>query len=105
MQDHLIVHARDHVFGFTNPNWQFSPDDKDILIKDTNLYYLIQSASVTTSISNSAINSKLAQSYSDSWKKEKNKRLDAQLKKAPEEIQTIILNKTKSPSFSGNLLQ
>lgn len=87
-------------YSLINPVWQFSPDDKQIMLESSKNYYLFESSSSYDSIQNSFVSTKNLEILKENWNKEKIKRLEDQSKKAPEEIQDFLVNKTKSVIFS-----
>lgn len=87
-------------YPLEEPAWEFSPDDKEVLLQNNEMDYLFQSSISYDSIQSSYINAKNLLLVKDKWNKDKLKRLEAQSKKAPEEIQDILINKSKSVVFS-----
>jgi len=82
-----------------NSTWEFSPDGNEIILKSNQATYLLSSGSFTDQTERVNIASKY-QKIIDEWEKEREKKIESNLKSLPEEFEKIFLEKTEVIEFS-----
>jgi len=83
----------------TQADWIWSPDGRQILLNTYTGSYLLSSGSFTTQAQRTNIASQKNQILKD-WQEQERLRLDAQLKRLPEELKDILTRKVSAVEFS-----
>lgn len=82
-----------------NSSWRFSPDGNEVLVETGQGTFLLNAGSFTPQNQRTNIASKL-QTTLDSWKLERTRKIESNLRSLPDDIKNIFLEKTQVIEFS-----
>jgi hypothetical protein len=83
----------------SNSTWTWSPDGRQILLTTKTGSYLLDAGTFTAEKDRENV-SPLAQAIVDEWISQDKKKLEAQTRSLPVEVQDVLLNKSKAVVFS-----